>query len=51
MKVGDIEPYDGKDDLTPQQEERQEWLDETASQVEEAATNLEQAEDALDSIE
>lgn len=24
---GDIEPYEGRNDLTPQQEERQEWLE------------------------
>lgn len=48
---GDIEPYEGKDDLTPKQEERQEWLDNTAYQVEEAVNGLQEAEDTLDSIE
>lgn len=31
----DIEPYEGKSDLTPAQEERQEWLDNAAATIEE----------------
>ena len=37
-----IEPYEGKEDLTDQQEERYEWLDELASQLEDACDNLEE---------
>ena len=47
----DIEPYEGRNDLTPLQEERQEWLDNSASQIEEAVNAMQEAEDALDYIE
>ena len=33
------------------QEERQEWLDDTASTVEEAVSSLQEAEDGLENIE
>lgn len=46
--IESIEPYEGKDELTPQQEEREEWfsnvrdaLDELASAVEDNASVLE----------
>ena len=29
--LGGIEPYEGRSELTPQQEERQEWLEELSS--------------------
>ena len=29
--LGEIEPYEGRSELTPQQEERQEWLEELSS--------------------
>jgi chromosome segregation ATPase len=45
MERDDIEPYEGKDDLTEAQEERQEWLDNAASQIEEMVMNLQEAED------
>ena len=47
----EIEPYEGKDDLTPQQEERQEWLDESASNVEQAINEVNEALDSLESLE
>ena len=37
-----IEPYEDKDDLTNQQGESYEWLDELASQLEDAYNNLEE---------
>lgn len=45
MERDDIEPYEGKDDLTEAQEERQEWLDNAASQIEEMVMNLQEVED------
>lgn len=45
MERDDIEPYEGKDDLTEAQEERQEWLDNAASQIEEMVMSLQEAED------
>lgn len=47
----DIEPYEGKDDLTPQQEERQEWLDDCASQLDDQISNLEDLISNLEEIE
>lgn len=35
-----IEPYEGKDDLTTQQEERAAWLEEAADNLETQADNL-----------
>ena len=37
-----IEPYEDKEDLTNQQQEKYEWLDELASQLEDAYNNLEE---------
>lgn len=37
----DIEPYEGRDELTPQQEERQEWLDNLASEIDDGMSSLE----------
>ena len=37
-----IEPYEDKDDLTNRQQEKYEWLDELASQLEDAYNNLEE---------
>ena len=45
MERDDIEPYEGKDDLTEQQEERQEWLDNTAYTIGEMVDSLNEAED------
>ena len=36
----EIEPYEGKDDLTDQQQERYDWLDELASTIDDACSNL-----------
>ena len=47
----DIEPYENRSDLTPLQEERQEWLDNTASTIEEVVVSLQEAEDNLDYVE
>lgn len=41
----EIEPYEGKDDLTDQQQERYDWLDELASTIDDAYSNLSDYED------
>lgn len=46
----DIEPYEGKDDLTPAQEERQEWFDSAIDQIGNAIDNLQDALDNLDEV-
>ena len=46
----DIEPYEGKDDLTPAQEERQEWFDNACDSLGYAVDNLEEALSNLDAI-
>lgn len=46
-----IEPYDGKDDLTPQQEERQEWLEDTHSTLDDQVYSLEEIISYLEEIE
>lgn len=51
MERDDIEPYEGKDDLTEAQEERQEWLDNTAHTIEEMVNSLQEAEDKECEIE
>ena len=43
-----IEPYEGADDLTPEQEERQEWLDDLDSSHDTVISNLEDAECELE---
>ena len=42
--VDEIEPYEGKDDLTEQQEERKEWLEGCQYELETALDNLEEYE-------
>ncbi len=42
-EADNIEPYDGKNDLTPAQEERQEWLNETADTLDSVYDELESA--------
>ena len=37
----DIEPYEGKDDLTDAQQERYDWLDEVADAIDSARGELE----------
>lgn len=44
----EIEPYDGKENLTTAQEERQQWLDETATIIDDLVSTLSQAEDDLE---
>ena len=39
-----IEPYEGFNDLTPEQEERQEWLEDLGYVLDEVVENLESAE-------
>lgn len=46
----DIEPYDGKDELTEQQEERQDWMNETADAISEQVSNLEDVISNLDDL-
>lgn len=51
IESSDIEPYENRNDLTQAQEQRQEWLDNTASIVEETVSSIQEAEDNLDNIE
>lgn len=46
-----IEPYENKDDLTQQQEERYEKLDNLASELEDIKDSLEELRDRLTDIE
>ena len=46
----EIEPYEGKEDLTPQQEARQEWLDNSSGTLETVISSLEDSESDLESI-
>lgn len=39
-----IEPYEGKDDLTPAQEERQDWLDNVSYALDELINNIDTSE-------
>ena len=43
-----IEPYDGKDDLTEAQYERQEWFEELTSTLEDLFDNLEASQEELE---
>ena len=43
-----VEPYEGKEELTPQQEERQEWLTETADTLD---TQADAAADIIAELE
>lgn len=47
----DIEPYEGFNDLTPEQEERQEWFDSTYYSLDEAVDSLESAESSMEEVE
>ena len=51
MESNDICEYEGRNELTELQQERQEWLDNTASTIEETVMSLQEAEDNLDYIE
>ena len=39
-----IEPYEGKNELTYEQEERKDWLDSVASELEDLVQNIESSE-------
>lgn len=43
-----IEPYEGSYDLTPEQEERQEWFEELGSTLSDLVDSIESAECELD---
>lgn len=45
-----IEPYGDNCDLTEAQEEKQEWLDDSASTLDEIIDSLDSSKDDLDSI-
>lgn len=47
----DIEPYEGRNDLTQAQEDRQNWLDETAESIRNAIGEIEEADDTLSGID
>lgn len=49
-EVDNIEPYEGKEELTPQQEERQEELQEIADQLDEQISNLDDIKSELENI-
>ena len=51
MESSDICEYEGRNELTELQQERQEWLDNTASTIEDTLNSLQEAEDNLDYIE
>lgn len=46
----EIEPYEGKDELTPAQEERQEWLDDARATLDTVINNVQDAEDEIDNL-
>ena len=45
-----IEPYEGKDDLTPAQEERQEWFENACDLLDNADNSIQEVLDNLDEI-
>ena len=45
-----IEPYEGRDELTTEQEERQEWFSELSDKLNEAVSALETIDDDLDGM-
>ena len=46
----DIEPYEGRDELTQSQEERSEWLDGSANSISSAVDRLGEALESLDEV-
>lgn len=50
-EIDNIEPYENKEELTLQQEERQEWLQETSDTLESQCDNLDDLICELDSID
>lgn len=49
-ECNEIEPYEGKDELTPAQEERLDWLDEAVSTLDTVIYNVQDAEDEIDNL-
>lgn len=49
--IDSIEPYENKEELTPQQEERQEWFFEALDEVESQSNELSEIIGSLDYIE
>ena len=47
----DIVPYENRNDLVPAQEQRQEWLDNTAQSIEYVVDSMNEAESNIDEIE
>ena len=50
-EANDIEPYEGRYELTELQEERKAWLESTAETIERFLDSLEETEYELDEIE
>ena len=50
-EANDIEPYEGRYELTELQEERKAWLESTAEAIERFLDSLEETEYELDEIE
>ena len=48
MESSDICEYEGRSELTELQQERQEWLDTTASTIDDTINSLQDAEDYLE---
>ena len=46
----EIDPYEGRDELTTAQEERQEWFSELSDKLNEAVSALETIDDDLDGM-
>lgn len=47
----EIEPYEGRDELTPAQEERQEWFRELTDKLSDAVSSLETIESDLEEMD
>lgn len=50
-EAADVEPYENRTDLTDAQNERVEWLENAAAQIDYAVDNIQSALDDLDNIE
>ena len=47
----EIEPYEGRDELTPAQEERQEWFRELTDKLSDAVSSLDTIESDLEEMD
>lgn len=47
----EIEPYEGRDELTPAQEERQEWFRDLTDKLSDAVSSLETIESDLEEMD